>query len=78
MPIPSTADHKRVDSMERGVLSRLRVAYEALHEASVLVDQNKNVLSRYGSAMLLVDSYMHTERFRFPKITRATRRWKLT
>jgi hypothetical protein len=56
MPIPSTADHKRVDSMERGVLSRLRVAYEALHEASVLVDQNKNVLSRYGSALADVTS----------------------
>ena len=56
MPIHSTADYKQVDSMERGVLSRLRVAYEALHDASVLVDQNKNVLSGCGSTLADVTS----------------------
>jgi hypothetical protein len=56
MPIHSTADYNQVDSIERGVLSRLRVAYEALHEASVMVDQNKNVLSRCGSALADVTS----------------------
>ncbi len=56
MPIPSTADYKQVDSLERRVLSRLRVAYEALHDAQILVDQNKYLLSRCGSALAEVTS----------------------
>lgn len=52
MPIPSTLGYKQVDSMERGVLSKLRVAYEALHAARLLVDQNKNVLNRWGSPLV--------------------------
>lgn len=57
MPIPSTADHRQVDLIERRVLARLRVAYEALHDARVLVDQNKHVLYRLGSALADVTSH---------------------